>query len=35
LNEGTLVHLTRATGEGPMGPQASSIRLLGGDRGAG
>ncbi|KGM30944.1 HPF/RaiA family ribosome-associated protein [Inquilinus limosus] len=32
LAVGTMVHLTLATGEGPMGPQASSIRLLGGDR---
>jgi hypothetical protein len=32
LGVGTLVHLTRATGEGPMGPQASSIRLLGAER---
>jgi hypothetical protein len=23
-----LVHVTRSTNEGPMGPQASSIRLL-------
>ncbi len=23
-----LVHVTRATDEGPMGPQASSVRLL-------
>ena len=29
LQPGTVVHLTRATSEGPMGPQASSIRLLG------
>ncbi|WP_395674567.1 HPF/RaiA family ribosome-associated protein [Inquilinus sp.] len=32
LTAGTMVHLTLATGEGPMGPQASSIRVLGGDR---
>jgi ribosome-associated translation inhibitor RaiA len=32
LTVGTIVHLTLATGEGPMGPQASSIRLLGADR---
>ncbi|WP_225766915.1 HPF/RaiA family ribosome-associated protein [Inquilinus sp. Marseille-Q2685] len=32
LAVGMMVHLTRATGEGPMGPQASSIRLLGADR---
>jgi ribosome-associated translation inhibitor RaiA len=34
LTPGTMVHLTLATGEGPMGPQASSIRLLGADRSA-
>ena len=28
LREGMLVHVTRATAEGPMGPQASSVRLL-------
>ncbi len=27
---GMLVHVTRATTEGPMGPQASSVRILGG-----
>ncbi|WP_026872000.1 HPF/RaiA family ribosome-associated protein [Inquilinus limosus] len=32
LAVGMMVHLTPATGEGPMGPQASSIRLLGADR---
>ncbi|MFE0755179.1 HPF/RaiA family ribosome-associated protein [Inquilinus sp. NPDC058860] len=32
LAVGMMVHLTEATGEGPMGPQASSIRLLGADR---
>lgn len=32
LTTGMMVHLTLATGEGPMGPQASSIRLLGADR---
>jgi ribosome-associated translation inhibitor RaiA/cold shock CspA family protein len=29
LEVGTVVHVTRATEEGPMGPQASSVRLLG------
>ena len=29
---GTVVHVTRAASEGPMGPQASSIKLLGGRR---
>jgi ribosome-associated translation inhibitor RaiA len=29
---GMLVHVTRATTEGPMGPQASSVRILGGRR---
>jgi ribosomal subunit interface protein len=29
LEPGTVVHVTRATTEGPMGPQASSVRLLG------
>lgn len=28
LQVGTMVEITRATGEGPMGPQASSVRLL-------
>ena len=28
LEVGMLVHVTRATDEGPMGPQASSIKLL-------
>ena len=28
LELGTLVHVTVATTEGPMGPQASSVRLL-------
>ena len=28
LEVGTLVQVTRATGEGPMGPQASSVRAL-------
>lgn len=32
LSVGTMVHVTRATGEGPMGPQASSIKLLGARR---
>jgi len=35
LTVGTMVHLTPATGEGPMGPQASSIRLLGAERSSG
>lgn len=34
LQVGTLVQVTRATTEGPMGPQASSIRVLGGNRSA-
>jgi ribosome-associated translation inhibitor RaiA len=29
---GTVVHVTRASNEGPMGPQASSVKLLGGRR---
>ena len=29
---GTVVHVTRASAEGPMGPQASSIKLLGAGR---
>lgn len=32
LKVGTMVHVTRATGEGPMGPQASSVKLLGASR---
>jgi cold shock CspA family protein len=28
LEEGMVVQVTRATDEGPMGPQASSVRLL-------
>lgn len=28
LQVGMMVHVTRATGEGPMGPQASSVRLV-------
>jgi len=28
LQVGMMVHVTRATDEGPMGPQASSVRLL-------
>jgi ribosome-associated translation inhibitor RaiA len=28
LSVGTMVEITRATGEGPMGPQASSVRVL-------
>ena len=27
---GSIVHVTRASSEGPMGPQASSVKLLGG-----
>ncbi len=30
LTPGTIVQVTRATGDGPMGPQASSVRRLGG-----
>lgn len=30
---GTMVEITRATGDGPMGPQASSVRLLNARRG--
>jgi cold shock CspA family protein/ribosome-associated translation inhibitor RaiA len=33
LNVGTMVEITRATGEGPMGPQASSVRVLDAGRG--
>jgi hypothetical protein len=29
---GTVVHVTRAASEGPMGPQASSVKLLGARR---
>lgn len=32
IQVGTVVHVTRATSEGPMGPQASSVKLLGGRR---
>ena len=32
LNVGTMVQVTQATGEGPMGPQASSVEPLGGER---
>ena len=32
LKVGTVVHVTRAASEGPMGPQASSIKLLGAGR---
>ena len=32
IEVGTVVHVTRAASEGPMGPQASSIKLLGGRR---
>lgn len=34
LEVGMIVHVTRATTEGPMGPQASSVRLLGRARSA-
>jgi hypothetical protein len=33
IEVGTLVQVTRATTEGPMGPQASSVRLLDARRG--
>lgn len=33
LEVGSLVQITVATGEGPMGPQASSVRLLGHPKG--
>lgn len=32
IKVGTVVHVTRASAEGPMGPQASSIKLLGAGR---
>ena len=32
LKVGTMVQVTQATGEGPMGPQASSVETLGGER---
>jgi cold shock CspA family protein len=32
IRVGTVVHVTRASAEGPMGPQASSIKLLGAGR---
>jgi ribosomal subunit interface protein len=32
LKVGTMVQVTQATGEGPMGPQASSVAVLGGER---
>jgi ribosomal subunit interface protein len=32
LKVGTMVQVTLATGEGPMGPQASSVETLGGER---
>jgi cold shock CspA family protein len=32
LEVGTVVHVTRAASEGPMGPQASSVKLLGARR---
>ena len=35
LEVGMMVEVTRATTEGPMGPQASSVRRLGGDRAGG
>lgn len=35
LEPGTLVHVTIATTEGPMGPQASSVRLLDATRSVG
>ena len=35
LAPGIMVHVTRATMEGPMGPQASSVRMLGGQKSPG
>lgn len=35
LEVGMMVEVTRATMEGPMGPQASSVRRLGGERAGG
>lgn len=32
IEAGVMVEVTRATSEGPMGPQASSVRILGGGR---
>jgi len=32
LEVGTVVHVTRAASEGPMGPQASSVKRLGARR---
>jgi ribosome-associated translation inhibitor RaiA len=32
IRVGSLVHVTRATAEGPMGPQASSVKLMGASR---
>jgi ribosome-associated translation inhibitor RaiA len=32
IKVGTVVHVTRAANEGPMGPQASSVKLLDGGR---
>ena len=32
IKVGTVVHVTRASAEGPLGPQASSIKLLGAGR---
>ena len=29
IKVGALVHVTRASSEGPMGPQASSVKLVG------
>ena len=29
ITVGSLVHVTRAATEGPMGPQASSVKLMG------
>ncbi len=34
IKVGTVVHVTRATAEGPMGPQASSVKLMGAGRSA-
>lgn len=34
IKVGTVVHLTRAAAEGPMGPQASSVKLMGARRSA-
>jgi cold shock CspA family protein len=32
LKVGTMVQVTQATGEGPMGPQASSVEMLGAEQ---